>query len=223
MLDNREKGLFNSPDHKNLLFVMDFGVSQFRGNATIYKELDGKRVEHKIPVYTVMAVAPVEGKTLHDILESLDEREREKKSKRLRNSTNASSESYNELQRKIMRLAVTIGFLSNNPAICEYDVLSKDRSEFQRNTTGEGRKDELIQRAKRKGKFGYNIGNDLIFLGPRPVTSRPQSDASGRELEYAHIRRGHPHAVRYGPNKELVKIMWFAPTTVRDDLPFQDD
>lgn len=47
------------------------------------------------------------------------------------------------------------------------------------------------------------------------------NNLTGRELEYAHIRAGHPHLVRYGEAKKLVKMMWYTPTHVRPDRPFR--
>jgi hypothetical protein len=98
--------------------------------------------------------------------------------------------------------------------------LSKDRSSFDGGS--EEQRQTIIERAKRRGKNGYNVGCDLMFLGERPKGESRSGEATGRELQYAHIRGGHPHAVRYGEGKKLVKIKWFAPTTVRDDLPFKD-
>ena len=192
MVDNREKGLFNSGTEHNILFVMDFGI----------------RNEHGQPVYTIMGLYPDPEITLEEALTA---------------TSRGRYPSYHEMLANVLRLCVTIGFLSDNPTICEEDVLSKDRSEFEK-TTDENRKKQLIARAQRKGKVGYNIGNDLIFLaGARPKGERRQGTLTGRELDYAHIRGGHPHAVRYGSNKDLVKIMWFIPTTVREDLPFKPD
>ena len=157
------------------------------------------------PIYTIMGLMPEDGKSIEDVL---------------RESSKGRSDSYDEMIRNIMRLAVTIGFLADNPTICEVDVLAKDRQKFGGAT--ETDRETIIARARRKGKNGWNIGNDMMFLGARPVGERRASRPTGRELEYAHIRGGHPHAVRYGKDKQLVKIMWYQPTTVRDDLPFKE-
>lgn len=121
-----------------------------------------------------------------------------------------------------LRIAVTIGFLANsNSDLVEYDVLAKFRNDFEKGTPE--RRAQIIEKSKKRGKNGYNVGNDLMFLGSRGFQNRPASELTGRELEYAHIRDGHPHAVRYGKGKELVKIMWFQPTVVRPDLPFKQE
>lgn len=188
MIDNRAQATESLP--RNLLFIMDFDVY----------------TKHNQPVYTIMGILPIEGRSIEDLLV-------EKGGQR--------GTSYDDMIRNIMRLAVTVGFLSDNPTICEFDVLSKDRPNFC--TADDDRRRIMIERAKRKGKLGYNVGNDLMFVGSSAPVSRQRSEGQGRELEYAHIRGGHPHAVRYGEGKQLVKIMWFAPTTVRDDLPFKVD
>jgi len=126
-----------------------------------------------------------------------------------------------EFYSNLLRLVVTIGFLSDNPTICEADVLNKDRYNFDREQDPEKR-EGYAARARRKGKVGYNVGTDLMFLDHRPrVKQSGTGEPTGRELEYAHIRGGHPHAVRYGPNREKVKIRWYVPITVRADLPFK--
>ena len=131
------------------------------------------------------------------------------------------SPAYTAMLANAMRLAVTIGFMANsNDALIEPDILSKDR--FAYDQGDEAKRKTIADRARRRGKFGYNVGNDLLFLGHVPGhTKRSEGQGEGRELEYAHIRGGHPHAVRYGPKHSKVKIMWFRPVTVKPDLPFK--
>lgn len=127
---------------------------------------------------------------------------------------------FKPLAKNVLRLSCTIGFLADNTTICEPDILNSDKHLIE-NASPEER-EALHQKAKNKRKYGYNIGTDRMFLGAQPFQSANKSQAvEGRELEYAHIRAGHPHAVRYGKGKELVKIMWFVPLTVRPDLPFK--
>lgn len=185
-----------SPDEKGkrgLLFVIDFGVY----------------TEFRQPVYNMFMIECEEGKSLEQAIAEV-----------LRSYR---SESYAEMMSNVMRLCVTIGFLSTNPTICEPDILVADRGEFQMAKSDDER-DRIAKRARVKGKYGYNIGTDLMFIGKRKAFSeKREGELTGRELEYAHIRGGHPHAVRYGPKKELVKIMWYVPTTVRPDLPFKKE
>ena len=129
-------------------------------------------------------------------------------------------ESFKPLLKNVLKLSCTIGFLADNTSICEPDVLNSDKHLVE-NASPEER-EALHQKARDKRKYGWNIGTDRMFLGPQPFQLANKSQAlDGRELEYAHIRAGHPHAVRYGKGRELVKIMWFVPLTVRPDLPFK--
>lgn len=134
-------------------------------------------------------------------------------------STKRRNESYRTIARNVIQLVVTIGFLSDNPTICEADVLANDRNKF--NQGDDAQREVIVNRARRRGKFGFNVGTDLMFVGERPKGEKRNKAQMGRELEYAHIRGGHPHTVRYGEDKKLVKIMWYVPITVRDDLPFK--
>jgi hypothetical protein len=127
-----------------------------------------------------------------------------------------------EIQNNALRVAVTIGFLSNsNDDLIEPDVLSKDRSKYTSASLDE--KSIIEDRAIRRGKLGWNVGNDIIFVErPWEPAHRNQGDGS-RKLKWAHIRAGHPHAVRYGENKSKVKIMFFRSGRVGKDLPFKPD
>jgi len=135
----------------------------------------------------------------------------------------AKSESYKSLVENCVRMAITIGFLANSrDSMIEPDVLTKDKAKF-RDADDERRK-VLAHRAWRRGKKGFNVGNDLMFLASSPAAKGSKSSGDGsRELQYCHIRGGHCHAVRYGEGKKKVKIMWFRPNRVRDDLPFKPD
>ena len=131
-----------------------------------------------------------------------------------------SDSKYEIFIKNVLSLCSTIGFLSDNPTICEPDILAADRHLIEKSNPQE--LEALHQKAKNKRKYGWNIGTDRMFVGPQPFQLANKSQAAeGKEREYAHIRAGHPHAVRYGKGKELVKIMWFVPLTVRPDLPFK--
>ena len=174
-----------------ILFFMDFGLFDI----------------NKQPTYSVFGIFPTENMSMQQCIDTAS-----------RLSTKAIN-SYYKLIANVMRLAVTIGFLSDNPTVCEADVLVADKSDFAK--ADDERRGVIADRARRRGKYGFNVGTDLMFLAERPIGEGRNATATGRELEYAHIRAGHPHAVRYGENKKLVKIMWYVPITVRDDLPFK--
>lgn len=179
----------NDNSDASIMFVLDF--NQY----TSFRQ----------PIYSLFSIVPKNGMSMQDCINECTGKVR--------------TPSYITMIENVLRLAVTIGFLSDNPTICEPDVLKDDLSKFQQGTNEQ--RNSLVARAKRRGKFGFNIGTDLMFLGERPMGTR-KIHAEGRELEYAHIRAGHPHAVRYGENKKLVKIMWYVPTAVRPDLPFKN-
>lgn len=129
------------------------------------------------------------------------------------------SEAYCDLVANCCKLAVTIGFMANSSSeLITPDVLAKDRQRYD--TGNDEVKAKCVNRAIRRGKFGWNVGNDLMFLGERDSQHHAAEGERG-ELNYSHLRGGHPHAVRYGKGKKKVKIMWFRPTRVRADLPFK--
>jgi len=122
--------------------------------------------------------------------------------------------------RNVLRLCVTVGFLRNgDDELITPDVLSKDR---QRHATGNEHDRQTIEdRARRRGKLGWNVGNDAMFLPDSPAPGGHTPISKGGELSHAHLRKGHFHAVRFGPGRSKVKLMWFRPTTVRPDKPFK--
>jgi hypothetical protein len=125
-----------------------------------------------------------------------------------------------EVLKNCLRLIATVGFLANTPddQLIQYDVLVRDRAKFAE--ASEERKKEFIEKARRRGKRGWNIGTNEMLVGPLPTFSESGSTGEGKELTHAHIRTGHLHAVRHGEGKRMVKIQWFRPTVVRPDLGF---
>lgn len=125
-----------------------------------------------------------------------------------------------EVLENCLRLIASVGLIANSPEenLLQYDVLSKDRQSFA--TANENRRQQLIDKARRRGKHGWNVGTNDLFVGEMPRWSASATGRSGREHSHAHIRTGHLHAVRCGPGRKDVKIKWFRPTVVRPDLPF---
>ena len=118
-----------------------------------------------------------------------------------------------------LRLIATLGLIANRPEddLLEYDVLGKDRAAFA--VANEDRRQQLIDRARRRGKVGWNVGTNELFVGDVPHWSA-QTGGTGHGQSHAHIRTGHLHAVRCGPGRKDVMVKWFRPTVVRPDLPF---
>jgi hypothetical protein len=125
----------------------------------------------------------------------------------------------------LFRVIISAGFLANTPeeGLVVPDVLTRDKDAYIAavNRGDQEKMEEIVTRAKNRDKFGYNVGTNEMFVGERELTKRDPSSITGRELEYSHIRGGHPHAVRYGEGKKLVKIKWYRPTRIREDLPFR--
>jgi hypothetical protein len=127
----------------------------------------------------------------------------------------------------LFRIIISSGFLANSPEdmLVVPDVIAADRQKFSEAQTS-GDQDtmkRLVDRARKRGKNGYNVGTSEMFVGEARSASsqRQDSEATGKELTHSHIRGGHPHAVRYGEGKSKIKIKWFRPTRVRPDLPFK--
>lgn len=124
----------------------------------------------------------------------------------------------------MFRLVATVGFLANcDDEILQRDVLSRDRRAFAEALANDDveQGDRIAQRAVRRGKIGWNAGTNEMFAGEYPAAKSQGAGGQGGEHKWAHIRSGHPHAVRYGPGRTKVKIKWFRPTVVRPDLPFK--
>lgn len=126
----------------------------------------------------------------------------------------------------LFRVIVSIGFLADAPeGILVPDILNKDKRKWEdaKRTGNATAMTQIENRSKRRGKIGWNVGTSEMFVGEgRPMSPRGTA-GTGQELQYSHIRGGHPHAVRYGKNKAKVKIKWFRPTRVREDLPFREE
>jgi hypothetical protein len=129
---------------------------------------------------------------------------------------------FQEVVANCCRIAVTVGFLANaDDSMIDPDIIPRLKDRYANAKPNE--RPKIIAESQRLGGSGFNVGNDIMFLGTQPVQGRRQSEKTGRELQYQHLRDGHPHAVRYGPKRSLVKIMWIRPTRVRPDLPFKSD
>ena len=125
----------------------------------------------------------------------------------------------------IMSLVVAVGFLANSPeeGLVVPDVLNDDQNKLDEalKKGDQAAIDRLAQRARNRHKLGWNVGTNEMFVGEVPLEHQEKSEGAGRELKWSHIRTGHPHAVRVGEGRKGVKIKWFRPTRVRDDLPFK--
>lgn len=115
------------------------------------------------------------------------------------------------------RIAVAICFLATGAdKIVEPDVLTKDLLRYAESTNNETKK-RLVDKAHRRGKKGWTVGREIKFPYRRSETH--SSEGTGRELQFSHQRGAHFHAIRHGPNRSLVKVVFIRQLTVRPDLP----
>lgn len=123
----------------------------------------------------------------------------------------------------VVKILATLKFLTDCPDenLIQFDVINKHADEY-RTTQDPKRKEEIIATSKRKGHNGWNVGTNQLYLNDFYLPVQHQkSQATGRELQFAHIRKGHLHIVRFGPGKQQLKIQYFRPVVVRSDLPFK--
>lgn len=123
----------------------------------------------------------------------------------------------------VVKIIATLKFLTDCPDenLIEFDVVNKHYHEYK-TTQDQQRKDEIIATSKRKGHNGWNVGTNQLYLNDFYLPVQHQkSQGTGRELEFAHIRKGHLHIVRFGQGKQQMKIQYFRPVVVRSDLPFK--
>jgi hypothetical protein len=127
-----------------------------------------------------------------------------------------------EIIQKAVRYFAMAKFLSDvpNDELMAHDLPARYVGEW--GTATPKRREQMLDWSKRHGHNGYNIGvmYKVIANAGRLSRERPQTD-SERELEYAHIRTGHLHAVRFGTGKKDVKLLWYRPQVIRADLPFK--
>jgi hypothetical protein len=124
-----------------------------------------------------------------------------------------------------VRLVVATIFLATGShKVLEYDVLAKHLNAYREEREANSKKRKSYEnKAKQKGKFGWNIGsgrgNRGLKLPNGTSYAKACQDAGGREHLYQHVRGGHWHTVKYGKGRQEIKVVWFEETTVRKDLP----
>lgn len=122
------------------------------------------------------------------------------------------------------RLTVATMFLATGShKVLEFDVLAKHLQAYKEiKETNAVKRKEYENKAKQKGKFGWNIGSGRGDRGlklPNGVSyAKACKDAGGRELLYQHVRGGHWHTYRYGEGRKEIKIVWQEDIVIRKDL-----
>lgn len=123
-----------------------------------------------------------------------------------------------------LKLALGISLLATgSQKILEYDVLSKHLEAYRemrdKGNVSECRRIEDI--AKKKGKYGWNIGKPVERRLPLSVGNSYDSGEcnGGSHHHYRSYRCGHWHIYHTGTHRTKVNIRWLNPTVVRPDLP----
>jgi len=127
------------------------------------------------------------------------------------------------------RIIIGIYFVSTgSQKVLEYDVISKHLNAYRkmREEGNEKKASEYEGKAKKKGKFGWNVGaerKDRHLILPKGMTyDEALREAGSRELLYQHTRGGHWHLYWVGSkNNQKPIIKWVEETTVRKDLPIR--
>jgi hypothetical protein len=127
------------------------------------------------------------------------------------------------------RVVVGIYFVSTgSQKVLEYDVITKHLNAYQK-MREEGNKEKIKEyedKAKKKGKYGWNVGSERVdrhLILPKGMTyDEALKEAGSREHLYQHTRGGHWHLYwvgSKGSQKPIVK--WVEETTVKPDLPIR--
>lgn len=84
-----------------------------------------------------------------------------------------------EIRTACVRLVCTLCLLDNDPSLIEPDVLNRD--------TGKPLSEQIIDRAKRRGKYGWNVGKGIEVI--------------------PHVRRPHPAVMWTGHGRTSPRIV----------------
>jgi len=92
-----------------------------------------------------------------------------------------------EIKAGIIKLICTLCLLENDPAIIEPDVLDRDRTKYEAHPDP-----SIVERAIRRGKFGWNVGRKIEVMphvrGPSPLAL--YWTGKGRTVPLIRYRKG---------------------------------
>lgn len=127
---------------------------------------------------------------------------------------------------QVLKLSLGVSLLATaSQKILEYDVLAKQLEAYR------GMKDKgdtsgyknIENKAKKKGKFGWNIGKPRVRRLPlSQENSYGNNVGHGSQHNFTSYRCGHWHKYHVGIGRTQVKIKWLSPTVVRPDLPARE-
>lgn len=143
--------------------------------------IDINETSEGVPIYTMLAF-PLDDRPVENCIYSLLSH----------SSTYLGIQIPIEISTACVKLAITLCLLEDNPELIEPDVLSKDRHRIP--TASEQLKQELIERARRKGKYGFLVGKTL------------EENIKRGEM-IPHSRRPHPAIVWTETGRQVPKIV----------------
>lgn len=133
--------------------------------------IDHGELNQGSPVY-LMRTFPQSDLSIEDELDDLPKSAREHQGKQLSQEHNLAA----------IRLACTVCLMGNDEDILTPEVLSRDESRVC-----EQNRDVLVEKARRRGKFGWTLGKNLEVI--------------------PHYRRPHPFLAWTGTGKKIPKVV----------------
>lgn len=123
----------------------------------------------------------------------------------------------------IIKLSLGISLLATgSQKILEYDVLASHLEAYRqmRARNDHAGMQNMEQKARKKGKFGWNVGGLQERRLPLSQNHAELGTShNGRQHHFSSYRCGHWHIYRIGKGRIKTKIIWVNPTEVRPDLP----
>jgi len=144
----------------------------------------GEYTEEGMPVFTIR-VFPLDDRPIEETMKSLAEH----------SSFKDGHQVPEDLIDDCVRLALTVCLIGENPELIEPYVLNKDAQKFEQ--ANEKRRLELIDRAKRRGKYGFSLGASIE--------------------KAPHFRRPHLATVWTGTGRTIPKIVMRKGSVVHRD------
>lgn len=129
---------------------------------------------------------------------------------------------YHPFIKSAVRYYAMAKFLTDcpNEDLISHDLPSRYVDEWT--GAGKGRRKQILEKCKKMQHNGYNVAlHSRIWENAGRLSKERQGDGSGEEQQYAHIRTGHLHAVRFGEQKKHVRLQWYMPIVVNKDKPFK--
>ena len=123
----------------------------------------------------------------------------------------------------VIKLALGVSLLATgSQKVLEYDVLSKHLDVYREMRSKGNFKGcrEIEEKARGKGKYGWNIGKPTARHLPLSEGDPYENNCSqGGHHNFSSFRCGHWHKYRIGKGRTKVAMKWLTPTIVRPDLP----